>query len=276
MALTPDQVEFFRSFGYLHLPGYMADDIAWIEEEHARLFVEFGVEPDGERGSDIIPFIAQSDRLIGLLEHPKVLEALTPILGEDFIYLGSDGHYYSGEVDFHPDGSRFSGLFVKFGMYLDALTPETGTLRVIPGSCHPGPWRDYLFEWGSQGVRKPGEDRQRPKLGPDMPAVAFPNQPGDVILFNHNTFHASFNGNAFRRMFAINVGSRAKTKAQLDDLDSFLKFCQDTNQALYSQKMLDSSAAVRRRIEQPAEREVALLGHHRLSVTASRRSPGRR
>ena len=86
-----------------------------------------------------------------------------------------------------------------------------------------------------------------------MPAVALENEPGDVVLFNHRTFHASFGGNAFRRMFAVNVGSRAKTDAQLADLDSFLRFCQDTNQPLYSRLMLESSSPdVLRRIDQPA------------------------
>ena len=66
MALTTDQVAFFESFGYLQLPGYMADELEWIEKEHARLFVELGVEPDGERTVDIIPFIAQSEMFMRL------------------------------------------------------------------------------------------------------------------------------------------------------------------------------------------------------------------
>ena len=39
MALTEAQVAFFEAFGYLHLPGYMRDELDWICEEHEKLFV---------------------------------------------------------------------------------------------------------------------------------------------------------------------------------------------------------------------------------------------
>ena len=121
MALTEAQAAFFEAFGYLHLPGYMSDELDWICEEHAKLFVEFDIEPDGERTVDLIPFIALSERFTALLEHPKVRGALTPLVGEDFNYLGSDGHYYADEIDFHPDSDRHAWMSMKFGMYLDVL-----------------------------------------------------------------------------------------------------------------------------------------------------------
>ena len=38
MALTPQQCEFFDSFGYLVLPGLLADDVDWMVEEHRKVF----------------------------------------------------------------------------------------------------------------------------------------------------------------------------------------------------------------------------------------------
>ena len=38
MALTSQQCEFFHSFGYLVLPGLLADDVDWMAEEHGKVF----------------------------------------------------------------------------------------------------------------------------------------------------------------------------------------------------------------------------------------------
>ena len=276
MGLTKAEVAFFETFGYLHLPGYMSEELDWIAEEHAKLFVEFDVAPDGERTVDLIPFIALSDRFIRLLEHPKVLGALTPLVGEDFNYLGSDGHYYASEIDFHPDSDRHACLSMKFGMYLDSLTQDTGCLRVIPGSHLLGPWRDHVYEWATPQVRRMTNGRDSlPELRAKMPSMALENEPGDVVLFNHNTFHASFGGNTYRRMFAINVGCRARTEAELQDLDSFLEFTCRTGQPIYSKRMLEhASPKIMIHLEQTMERELALWGKHRMEVHAARRSKG--
>ena len=44
--------------------------------------------------------------------------------------------------------------------------------------------------------------------GRDVPAVALETTPGDVVIFNHNTKHASFGGSGWRRMFTLNLGQR--------------------------------------------------------------------
>ena len=271
MAITPEQVAFFEAFGYLQLPGYMSEELAWIEEEHLRLHVELGVEPDGERTVDIVPFIAQSEAFTALLDHPKVLGALEPLVGEDFNYIGSDGHYYADDVDYHPDGDHRSGLFVKFGMYLDRLTPETGMLRVIPGSHLLGPWRVHLYTWNHpQNRRGRSGTGPIPELREKMPAYAPLNNPGDVLIFNHNTFHGSFGGNAYRRMMAINVSRHAETVEDIHELDLFLK----TQSGVYSEAMLGNpSPGVQRRLEQTVERELTLWGQHRFKVHAGRRGP---
>ena len=252
----------------------MRDEVDWICKEHAKLFVEFDIEPDGERTVDLIPFIAQSDRLVGLLERSaEVLGALKPLVGEDFNYLGSDGHYYATDADFHPDGDRHACLFVKFGMYLDSLTRDTGCLRVIPGSHHLGRWRDCLYEWGiPSNRRRSGDQNDLPHLRTNMPAMALENEPGDVVLINHKTFHASFGGNAYRRMFAINVGRRAQTDAEVEDLNWFLTVQRRTHQPFYSRRMLErASPEIMLHLEQTIERELALWGEHRLEVHAARR-----
>ena len=105
-----------------------------------------------------------------------------------------------------------------------------------------------------------------------MPAMALENEPGDVVLFNHKTFHASFGGNGYGRMFAINVGRRARTEAEVADLDWFLTVQRRTHQPFYSQRMLDrASPEIMLHLKQTIARELALWGEHRLEIHAARR-----
>ena len=142
MTLTPQQCTFFESFGYLILPGLLTDDIEWIIQEHQKVFEQKGIVHDGTKRSFIVPFIDESEHLSTLLDHPNVVGVLSSLLG-DFNYVGGGGNYYSGDTNWHDDGGhRIGGLvFVKFHIYLDPLTRETGCIRVIPGSHLDGKWR---------------------------------------------------------------------------------------------------------------------------------------
>ena len=80
------------------------------------------------------------------------------------------------------------------------LTRDTGCLRVVPGSHLFGEWRDHL-----EKARL--SDRVFGISGRDMPCVAIEIQPGDVVVVNHNVFHASFGGGSSRRHFCLNATS---------------------------------------------------------------------
>ena len=108
MALTSQQCTFFKTFGYLYLPDYLTEDIDWMAEEHRKIFEKKGIKHDGTKRSQIVPFIDQSERLCTLLDHPKVLEVIGALLGEDFNYIGGDGNYYSGDTGWHSDGDPSS------------------------------------------------------------------------------------------------------------------------------------------------------------------------
>jgi ectoine hydroxylase-related dioxygenase (phytanoyl-CoA dioxygenase family) len=96
---------------------------------------------------------------------------------------------------------------MKFAFYLDPLTPETGALRIVPGSHHAG---DAFATELQSGLRDPLEH-----LGVqpcDIPAVALSTKPGDVVAFDHRIKHASFGGGPARRMFAMNFFARCDTE----------------------------------------------------------------
>ena len=216
MALTPQQCAFFDSFGYIYFPGLLTEEIDWITEEHRLVFEKKSVTHDGTKRSMIVPFSDQSEQLCTLLDHPKVLEVLKSLLGDDFNYAGGDGNYYSGDTSWHPDGQHQVGLYAKFHLYLDPLTRDTGCIRVIPGSHLFGEWRDRL-----ERVRRSKESVDID--GRDFPCVAVETTPGDVVVFNHNIYHASFGGGPRRRHFCLNVTSRAKAEVEIKELDNYLR-----------------------------------------------------
>lgn len=216
MSLTPQQCAFFESFGYIVLPGLMTEDIPWIIEEHRKVFENKGIIHDGSRRSQIVPFSDQSERLCTLLDHPRVLGVLTSLLGEDFNYIGGDGNYYSGDTNWHSDGFHTVGLYAKFHLYLDLLTRGTGCIRVIPGSHLGGAWRTQV-----ERARQSNEDLAIP--GKEFPCAAVETEPGDIVVFNHNIFHASYGGGTARRHFCLNVSSRAKTDAEIEELHKYIR-----------------------------------------------------
>lgn len=247
--MTNDQQQgFFQAFGFLIARGLLADDIAWITDEHARIFRERGIEHTGEGRSMIVPFIDQSERLCSLLDHAPLLELLTLLLGEDFNYAGSDGNYYAGETGWHSDGSHAVGTFLKVAIYLDPVTADTGALRVIPGSHRFLGWEsrsagDSAQLWGIEGNQ--------------VPAVALESQPGDVVLFNHNLMHSSWGGSRERRMFTMNCTSRAQGPHEVLELQNYVALHHVFGiERMHSDLMRDTASPARmRHLEQVIDNE---------------------
>jgi hypothetical protein len=206
--LTEQQMNFFDTFGFVHLPGLMADCIDEITTAFEQVWEERGGghngQPhDGESRSCIVPFIDQHERLCALLDDPRIEGSLISLLGDDFNYTGSDGNYYSGDTRWHSDGFGNELRFVKIAFYLDNLTRDTGCLRVIPGSHRRG---DGFSELLDEDIST-SEERWG-LTNAEVPAVALETSPGDVLAFQHNLKHAAFGGGGWRRMFTINCSVR--------------------------------------------------------------------
>ena len=215
-ALTPQQVAFFETFGYIVLPGAVKDDIDWITEEFKKVFEDRGVVHDGTKRSCIVPFIDQREKLCTLLDHPNIEGAATSLLGENFNYVAGDGNYYNGETGWHPDGEHSVGRYLKIAFYLDKVTRETGALRVIPGSQRMD---GDNANWAARQARHSQE--LWGIAGKDVPSVALESQPGDVVMFNHNLMHASFGGSGWRRMFTMNLCAHCDTPEEIEEMRNF-------------------------------------------------------
>lgn len=216
MKLSQEQIHFFETFGYLVMPGLLADEIGWITEEFEAVFRDRSVVHDGTKRSTVVPFIDQRARLCTLLDHPKVEGLIASLLGDDFNYVGGDGNFYSGDTPWHSDGFHHVGKFVKVALYLDPVKAESGCLRVIPGSQRI----DLYDKWPARQARQSQElwglDQRA------VPAIALESQPGDVVAFNHNLMHASFGGSTRRRMFTLNNCAHCTSEAEIQDLENYI------------------------------------------------------
>ena len=90
-------------------------------------------------------------------------------------------------------------IATKTAFYLDPLTRNTGALRLIPGSHHP----DHFVRKEKLDVNNSLELFGVPPS--ELPgSIAVETNPGDIAIFNHDLYHASFGGTARRRMFTMN------------------------------------------------------------------------
>jgi hypothetical protein len=219
--LSEQQINFFKTFGYLGFPGLLSDRIDAIINGFEAVWAAHGgghngKPHEGRARSCLVQFIDHSAYLSSLLDDPRIHGIAASLLGDDFNYMGSDGNYYVGDTGWHSDGWHKNILHIKIAFYLDPLTRDTGALRVIPGSHRmEDGYAQALQEQVRQSVEKWGVH------GKDIPAVALETNPGDIVCFNHNTKHAAFGGGARRRMFTMNLCQRYPEE-RLEDLRNYI------------------------------------------------------
>ncbi|MGW4694793.1 phytanoyl-CoA dioxygenase family protein [Kitasatospora cineracea] len=240
MALEAAQVRFFETFGFLRLPGLMSDRIEQITESFESVWVKAGRERTPGKRACLVPFIDRDDHLSGLLDDPRIASIPAQLLGPDFNYCTSDGNFYTGDTSYHsnPFVGGLSALKVAF--YLDPVGPETGCLRVFPGSQK---FDDDYARILSRDLGSSSEQWGLAQAG--LPAVPIPSEPGDVVVFAHGIKHGSFGGGEGRRLFVMNFAERCpqeKLPALREHIGSMARFWNDS---YYGEAMLASANAER-------------------------------
>ena len=248
LRLTPQQLAFMETFGYLSFPGLLDDCIDEVIEAFEAVWAALGgghdgKQHDGTARSCIVPFIGQSNYLSSLLDDPRVNGIFSGLLGDDFQYLGSDGNYYVGDTGWHSDGGWPRPIiYYKMALYLDPLTRETGALRVIPGSHRYG---EGYAEAVQESVRE--SQAQWGGGGADVPAMALETNPGDVVIFNQGTKHSAWGGGKRRRMFTINCTLRHEVEQlplMREEVSHFARFQVDS---VYGEAMVAGASPARMR-----------------------------
>jgi ectoine hydroxylase-related dioxygenase (phytanoyl-CoA dioxygenase family) len=227
LMLTTEQRLFFDTFGFLVLrQQFDADEMSSISSEFHEVMEtdRQGQEFAGERRHGVMGFVEQRARLTRLVDDDRIYGPLEQLLGEGFVWIGSDGNLYVGDTHWHSDGSD-SYRRIKVAFYLDPVERDTGCLRVVPGSHRPE-LHDRLT------AQEPGEDAGTSPYGVDLadiPSFPLESQPGDVVFFNQNLFHASHGGRTGRRMFTLNVGAKPTEAAHYD----YLRRMHETNRSRF-------------------------------------------
>ncbi len=249
MQLTAAQTNFFQTFGYLAIPQlFSADEIAQITEgfEWSIQNKGSGTLHNGVKRTMFGGPIEHTPAMCAILDHPSILGLISGVIGEDFNYCSGDGNYYTGDTRWHPDGNWGQLFAVKVAFYLDPLTRDNGCLRVIPGSHRP----DHFIRKEKINVNQSQELFGVPPS--EFPGnVAIETNPGDVLIFNHDLYHAAFGGSQRRRMFTMNCTRNAKTAEDLATAHQYLSVHSagannvDTGAGMFFPTMIDTADAKR-------------------------------
>ena len=215
MRMSVQQLAFFDTFGFVKFPGLFADEADSIVEAFERLWAShggghFGKEHDRQTRSALLPFVDRDEYLCNLMDDPRIDGVLSSLLGDDYNYEASDGNFYVGDTGWHSDGFLRPSdyLSVKMAFYLDPVGPDTGCLRVIPGSHKNGDrFAEALQEVNPDSKANRSEEEWGVR-GNAVPAVPIPSEPGDLLMFNHRIKHSSWGGADRRRMFTMNFEER--------------------------------------------------------------------
>lgn len=258
MQLSKQQVQFFETFGYLSIRGlFSPEEMAWITEEFEISIRKFGggAQHDGKHRTMFGGPIEHTAKMCSLLDDTRIRGFIGGVIGKDFNYCGGDGNYYIGDTPWHPDGNWGQLFAVKVAFYLDRVTRDTGCLRVIPGSQQPDHWiRTKQID--------PNRSQELFGIAPrDFPGnVALETEPGDLLMFNHDLYHASFGGGQQRRMFTMNCTRHATTPQDMELSRRYLSahspggYNVDTGAGMYFPLILDTAGQERmKHLSQPAQ-----------------------
>jgi hypothetical protein len=211
---TEQQVSFFEAFGFLHFPGLFADLADQLTEGFEEVFAEHAtwdtnVDLHFEQKRSIIPaFVTKSEKLSALLTDPRVQGVVSTLLSPDHVFAESDGNIFSCETSWHADtySAPIEQRHLKLSFYLDPISADSGAIRMIPGTNH---YRTDFAERLRRDLNEPGAIASIFGVEPAaIPSWTLANEPGDLIVWNFRTIHASFNGGARRRLFSLNFRER--------------------------------------------------------------------
>lgn len=195
VSLRCDQLEAFERDGYLLLPGLLGlDEVARytsiVDELERGERAEKNLKPTDS--IEIRDSVARAPELLPLISHPAALGAMLDILGWDIQLTTShtfvrvpnpDAQTSFKAIDWHTDGPKLAvptergavqpRLYAKIGYFLTDLSrPDSGNLRVVPGSNH-------------LSARPPLDENGEPQG-----AIQVLTKPGDAVLFENRLWHA--------------------------------------------------------------------------------------
>ncbi len=215
--LTNSQVTQFEVFGFLVLKGMLTPreiEKACNDFDIGLASAQEGMDRSGIRGqlnwSNLRP---ETPFLASLLEDQRFFEIAQQILGEDSVGCYANSNSFDGDrTEWHPDTVHPDWRGIKFAFYLQPLKRTSGALRFIPGS-HKEPLLSDIKKVALKESNDGAIDTSGLNVD-EVPAFAAESEPGDVVLFDNHTWHASYGGGKNRRMCSLGYFASPKTRWQ--------------------------------------------------------------
>lgn len=237
---TAAHAEEYRARGFAVLrgvfrPGEVAEMAAAFDRQredglrhprdfrHGNLMVRVGEDPALGKVVKMVQWPSYADPVLARYRtDPRLLAAVAPLVGTDVKQIINQLHWkpaggLASDFALHQD-ARFrkprdcyrnlGASYVQTGIAIDPHTPESGAMRVLPGSHLLGE-----LDLGSSAIMGQGTGEEAlVRAGLDPAAlVDLVLEPGDVALWSPYTIHGSGRNRAARdRRFYLNGYVRAE------------------------------------------------------------------
>ena len=225
-VLTNQQLAHFDTFGFLYLrEAFSAIETQEIVSQADALWDAAFAEEPGANEVCLIGIAEITPRLTELVEDDRIYQPMIQLLGEDFIWSGSEAintrAHRNVAHHWHADrwgSAELSYPRIKIMMYLAPTRRDEGALRVIPGS-HRDPLHSELQDFQGDHV---GENPTFFGLhGSQIPSYALESEPGDLVIFSQSLFHGVYGKQPGRRYLAFKFAARPTTDQHLASLRRF-------------------------------------------------------
>ena len=221
MKLNDDQVMQFKLFGFVLIPDlFSPNEMGTLQSE----FLYAAKRNEAEAGvfdnsvTHTFSMLGNDTPLYSsLLEDSRFYGPASQLFGTDVFGLETNGYRYIENTPWHfNDGApNVHGYGPKYQFpVFESVTPETGSLRFIPGS-HKESSQKELTQWwplASGSSRSP----EAVAILDRIPSVAIAAKPGDVVLFDMRLVHATYGGSSDRRMSAVTYYHYPETPEELE------------------------------------------------------------
>ena len=189
--LSEGQIAHFHTFGFLVVR--QAFSRGEVEELIQETDAAYEKKPDGDTAEAewmwASDFIEERPALMKLVEDDRIYLSMKELLGEDFIWIGSEGMWgidpkladHTWHFDGHKTSRNLDYTRTKVMLYLDPQQKDSGALRVIPGS-HRDPFHPAPIPL--QDAHHGGDPLCFGVEGPQVPSCAVETEPGDIVIFN--------------------------------------------------------------------------------------------
>ncbi|MGV9306216.1 phytanoyl-CoA dioxygenase family protein [Nonomuraea sp. NPDC004354] len=193
-------VSHFKAFGFVVLRGLLtetetarlrAESVTALTEAYGATVWDEDVDAAAVPAYVVPTMNADTPFASSLVaDDPRFWQASHHLMGGPTVPTNSEATCYCANTRWHSDmAAEVQG--VKFMVYLDACTPDSGRLQVMPGSHLGVPWTAF-WEHMSQDPHRQGVSVDSREWS--IPSYDIETEPGDVIAFHSNLLHASAGG----------------------------------------------------------------------------------